>query len=392
MFDHSIAVLSNISRSLKKYLNITSIVTQMLFMSYYAYLIVVNVDKLLFLIGYALIELIALIILIVDIVTTFKELDHKAKRMKAKTKRRIRYVSWFIKMAVIVFNIVVIVQGKATEAGMIFLIFSATFLLIQILLTVTSTLFTYYLDLLLYSLKMDYEVLVDVDNPEQRPVGKVLESATKDLDYREDVNDSSIKYEVRNAIKKELDTEFPMKINNKTVTKKQAERLVLHYYRKANKYYNAPHKLKKLLDSLDTKHITYLTYDDKLFVHLFFASNHLSKNFVGISKNALKLVIATLLFVDEGNDRSIVDLSFKAIIKELFDVNTWAEPLTNKAGGAEYRKVLSIIKDAKAEYKRDQQQTIASELGNITMKEVEKKMDLPPFLSKILHHILDKKR
>ena len=83
MFDHSIAVLANISRNIKKYLNITSIVTQLLFMSYYAYLIVINVSNTQFLIAYSLIEGFALLILLVDIITTLNELDRKAKKIKA---------------------------------------------------------------------------------------------------------------------------------------------------------------------------------------------------------------------------------------------------------------------------------------------------------------------
>ena len=247
MFDHSIAVLANISRNIKKYLNITNIVTQLLFMSYYAYLIVINVSNTQFLIAYSLIEGFALLILLVDIITTLNELDRKAKKIKARTKRIINYFSWAVKLLVIIYNIILIVRGETSEAGKIFLIFSAFFLVIQILLTIISSLTSYYLDLILYGLKMDYEMIVDTETAKRRPVGKLLNNATKDLDYKDHINEYSIQYEVRGAIKKELMKELPLKINNKVVKKKKAERIILHYYRKANKYYLSHEKLKGLL-------------------------------------------------------------------------------------------------------------------------------------------------
>ena len=93
MFDHSVAVIANISRSLKRYLDISGIITQLFFMGYYAYLIVINVEKLQFLVSYSLIELFAFGILLVDIIATLRDLDHHGRRMKAKTKRIINYFS-----------------------------------------------------------------------------------------------------------------------------------------------------------------------------------------------------------------------------------------------------------------------------------------------------------
>ena len=391
MFDHSIAVLANISRNIKKYLNITNIVTQLLFMSYYAYLIVINVSNTQFLIAYSLIEGFALLILLVDIITTLNELDRKAKKIKARTKRIINYFSWAVKLLVIIYNIILIVRGETSEAGKIFLIFSAFFLVIQILLTIISSLTSYYLDLILYGLKMDYEMIVDTETAKRRPVGKLLNNATKDLDYKDHINEYSIQYEVRGAIKKELMKELPLKINNKVVKKKKAERIILHYYRKANKYYLSHEKLKGLLDKLKDEHITYLTSDDHLYVLLFFANNHLKNNYVGLSEYALKLIIATLIFVIDGNDRSVVDLTFKAISKELLNVSTWNKVIKAPKDDSEYEHVLEIVKNTKELNKKNREATIMSELEDITIEQVTNKIDPPKPIKKIVEHMIRKK-
>lgn len=388
MFDHSIAVLDSISRSLKKYLNIISILTQILFISYYAYLIVVNVDNLPFLIAYSLIEFFALGILVINISTTFSDLDHKARRMKMKTKRIIRYFSWLVKLTVIVFNIVAVVRGEVTDVGMIFLIFSSIFLLIQIILTLAYSLSAYYIDLLVYGLKLDYENLADQELASKRPLGKFLNNMTKDMDYKDKLNEYSIQHEVRGAIKKAIEEEYPLKINNKIVKKKKVERIIIHYYKKATKYFLNPSKLEKLLTRLNENHITYLTSDDHLFVLLFFSYNHVKQNYKGLSEYALKLIIATLLFIDDGNDRSIVDLTFKAITKELFDVNVWSETLNEGEMIHEYRRVLEIVRNTKEEYKKNREETILYELGDIATTQIEKSIDTNTIKGKIIKKVV----
>ena len=392
MFDHSVAVIASISRNLKKYLNISSIITQLLFIGYYSYLIVVNLDNLKFLIAYALICFFAFGLLVVDIITTFKELDRKARRVKARTKRIINYFSWAVKLTVIIFNAILIVNNEATEAARILLIFSGVFLLLQILLTLTTTLFSYYLDLLLYGLKMDYETLIDGEASNSKPVGKLLNNVTKDMDYKDDINELSIKHEVRGTIKHEIEKEFPLKINNKVIKRKKAERIIIHYYNKANKYYVSTAKLSKLLDQLKAHHITYLTSDDKLYTFLFFAHNHISKNYYGLSEYALKLVIATLLFIEDGNDRAVIDVAFNAIRKELFDVPAWSRVIKEGKNINEYYRVLDIVKEQKIMYKKNREETILSEFKDITIQEVAKNIDLPKPVNKLLHLVLDRKK
>ena len=392
MFDHSVAVIASISRSLKKYINITSILTQILFMSYYAYLIVINVTNIHFLVAYSLIEGLALVILIFNIVATFADLDYAARRINMKYKRLVRYFSWAIKLAVIIFNISMVVRGLTSEAGKIFLIFSAIFLLLQILLTIVSTLFTYYLDLLLFGLKMDYETLIDGEASNSKPVGKMLNNVTKDMDYKDNINEISIKHEMRGTLKREIEKEFPLKVNNRVIKRKKAERIILHYYKKANKYYLHPNKLNEVLEELKANHITYLTSDDKLFTFLFFSYNHITKHFQGLSEYALKLIIGTLLFINDGNDRTFVDVAFNAIRKELFDIPTWSKVIDKSSNPLEYHKVINIINEQKMIYKMNREETILSEFKDLTIQEVEKQMDLPKPVSKIIHHFMDRNK
>ncbi|MCR4879870.1 MAG: hypothetical protein K5906_02820 [Bacilli bacterium] len=392
MFDHFIAVLDYIRLSLKKYLNITSIVTQLLFMSYYAYLIVINVNDIKYLLAYSFIEGFAFIILIVDIFTSFSELTRHGKRIKAKWKRIINYGSWVAKAIVIGFNISLIVKGEATEAGKIFLIFSAVVLILQIMVTIISSLFTYYIDLMMYGLKMDYESLVDKEEAKVRPVGKLLNKMTKDIDYRDNIDKYSVHHEMRGTIKKELEKEYPLKINNKIVKRKKVEKVILHYYKKANKYYISSIKLKSLIEELKEHHITYLTSDDKLYVFLFFAYNHLKCNFKGLSEYATKLIIACLLFIIDGNDRSMVDVIYRSITKELFDIANWSKIIKKPDDESEVNKVITIVKASKEEYKKNREETIASEFKDLAIQEIEAKVNLPKPISKVIHHFLKRKK
>lgn len=392
MFDHSVAVIAHISRSLKKYLNITSIITQLLFVGFYSYLIVVNVENIEFLVAYSMICAFAFGVLLVDIFGAFSDLDRSQKRKKARTKRIINYFSWAVKLAVIIFNVIIIVNNGGSEAARILVIFSAVILLVQMIITLTTTLLSRYLDTLLYGLKMDYEVLIDEESSDKKPVGKLLNNVTKDLDYRDNIKEIVVKNAVRGTIKKEIEKEFPLKINNKVIKRRKAERIILHYYNKANKFYLSPTKLAKLIEELNANHITYLTSDDKLFVFLFFASNHVTKNYRGLSEYALKLIIGTLLFLNDGNDRAIVDVAFDAIRKELFDIPTWSTVIEVGDNRHECHRVIEIVKNEKENYKKNREDTILSEFKDITIQEVEKNLDVPKPVSKVIHYIIDRKK
>lgn len=375
MFDNSISIISGISRALKKYVYILSIVTQVMFLAYYTYLLVVNRENIYLLVLYSAITFLAFILLIINIVAV-DITDFKNKLIKTKTKRIINIISWVFKAAVIGFNIYVIVTNPTTEANKMFLIFSSIFLIVQIMSSVISWLFSYYTDLFLFALKMDYESLLkDDEKAEDHPIGQYLNKTIGPVDRTEKVNEQVVKHELYGSIKDELLKEDPIKIKGKVVKRRKVEKVILHYYAKANQYYVSEKKIHHLVGEIDTKLSAYVNSSDKAFVLQFFVHNHMEHIYKGLSEYATKLIIANFLFLLDDNDKAIIDVTYNSILKELIDIKNWSAPDNSEKEKASYNRVdkeidrtLSIVKASRVEYELYKDETILSEIESIALR------------------------
>ena len=378
MFDNSVSVISSISRSLKKYLFILGIATQILFISYYIYLVVTKGGSLPLLILFSFVLFFAVVALLIDIFTV-DITSFKSKIVKKNFKRVINYFSWICKVGVIAYNIYYNTTHAATEASMMFLIFSSIFLIVQIIASLFNWLFSYYSELFMYALKMDYINIIDEkEDPNQRPIGQALNKYTNQKDHRDKINELAIKHELYGSIKDELQKEQPIKFNGRIVKRKQAERIILRYYRKASRYYSSPKKIKNLLDVINNKFLNSIYNNNTVFLLEFFLHNAYDHIYVGLSEHAVKLIIACFLFLLDDNNPKIIDVVYKALLKEIIDIDTWskknprAEELSkSNSVGAKYDRAIAVAKETKEQYELYKEETIGSEFESLIFKVVK---------------------
>lgn len=375
MFNNSLSVLSSIARSLKRYLFWLGIVTQTLFIAYYTYLIVTNYQVIHLVVPYASVLLFAIILLFIDIFTRDIS-DSKSKILKVRTKRLLTGLSWFFKAAVISYNIYITITHDVTEASKMFLIFSSIFLIVQILSSLFGWLLSYYSELFLYALKMDYENIIDEkDDPNQRPIGQALNKFTNEQDHKDKVNELAVKYELYGSIKDEIKREGTIRFNGKVVKKKKAEKIVLRYYKKASKYYSSPKKIYRLLGDINIKLMQTINGNDKAFLLEFFLRNSYEQNYVGLSEHAIKLIIGCFLFLLDDNNKDIIDVVYKALTKEIIDIKEWSvvkKPLTPNSGlSLKVERAMNIAKDTKTQYELYKDETIGSEFESLIFKVVK---------------------
>lgn len=370
MLDNSISVIASASKSLKKCLFILSIFTQTLFIAYYVYLTVTSFETIHLAILYISVLVLAVAVLVIDIVT-IDITSFKTKHIKVMTKRIINGVSWLFKLIIIGYNIYLVTINPITEAGLLFLIFTSLFLVIQVITSLFGWLISYYSELLIYAVKMDYEDIIDEGtDPDQRPIGHALNKFTSRVNHKDKVNELSVKHELFSSIKDELEKDNPIKIKGKIVRRKKVERIVLHYYDKACKYYLSQKKINNLIDKIHINFEYFIHNNDKAFLLDFFLENYHEKIYVGLSEHAIKLIISCFLFLLDDYNKNIIDVVYKSLLKEIIDIKTWSikKDETLSSGNLDIERALNIAKETKTQYELYKEETVGSEFESLVFK------------------------
>ena len=370
MLDNSVSVIAAVSKSFKKYLFALSMFTQALFIAYYVYLSVTNFEATHLFILYISILVLAVAVMFIDIFT-LDITSFKTRYIKGMTKRFINGASWIFKLGVIGYNIYLITQNPVTETGLLFLIFTSLFLVIQVIASLFSWLISYYSELFMYALKMDYENIIDEDaDPNQRPIGQALNKVTSRVNHKDKINELSVKHELFSSIKDELEKDNQIKIRGKVVRRKTIEKIILHYYDKACSYYISQKKINSLIDNVHINLESFIYEDDKAFLLDFFLENYHEKVYIGLSEHATKLIIACFLFLLDDYNKNIVDVVYKSLLKEIIDIKTWSvrKEENLSSGNLNIDRALAIAKDTKTQYELYKEETVGSEFESIIFK------------------------
>ena len=370
MLDNSISVIASVSKSLKKYLFILSVVTQVIFIAYYVYLTVTNFETLHLAILYIFILSLAVTVLLIDIFT-IDITSFKTKHIKVMTKRVINGASWIFKLGIIGYNIYLVTVNPVTEIGLLFMIFTSLFLVIQVIASLFGWLIAYYSELFIYAVKMDYENIIDENtDPNQRPIGQALNKFTSQIDHKDKVNELSVKHELFSSIKDELEKDNPIKIRGRVVKRKKAERIILHYYDKACKYYLSQKRINSLIDKIHINFEYFVHHNDKAFLLDFFLENYHEKIYVGLSEHAIKLIISCFLFLLDDYNKNIIDVVYKSLLKEIIDIKTWSikKEESLSSGNLDIERVLNVAKETKTQYELYKEETVGSEFESLVFK------------------------
>lgn len=186
---HSFAAITLIKKQIKSILKCINIIVQCIFFCFYGMMIYINRESLPLLIAYSIMLGVSLIVFIIGFIFETKEDDDKKiKRLKKKTRKRIKQICRFIKYACQFFAIgftvaMMIITSNFNVITVAGTIASSTFLVIQIIFNVIGILFDRYIEMLRLGLKLDVDnsdIMKVVD-----PLGEKSKKVQKEVDEME---------------------------------------------------------------------------------------------------------------------------------------------------------------------------------------------------------------
>lgn len=381
MLDNSVSVISSAARKVRKYHYIFELVAQIVFISYYVYLLVTHYKDIVFFVAYTTLLVLGFLILFIKIFD-LDPYDKKGHDIKKKWKKAMRFVSWAGRVTVIGYNVYSAMQNGITEIARLFLIFSAVILILEIILFIVSSISSRYYDLLLYALKMDYEFFNrDEKELAKKPIARILNDVNDGKDFEVEVSELYIEHEIFDTIKRYLEDD-DLALNFR---RRELEKLLLSYYNKTQSYYYDVEYLVQLLKDINNmeKNPDIAQY---LYVLKFLLINHIDHVYRGLSKQSTRLVLCGLSLYRDKKEPYIIELIFLTIIKQLIIDLDWNEYVPERQAEFSGKRkpfdlttpekmideVNRIIKASKEEYEIYEQGTVTGELKNMATKHVTK--------------------
>ena len=388
MFDNSVSVLSRAVARIKRIVTIAELVIQLMFIGYYAYLLVVNHDDIVFLIAYSILIFIAAVIFFV-MIFTLDPYQKRAIAFKKKTRKYARIISWTGKLMVISYNIYRLVAFGMTETGQLLLIFSIIIFLGEVALFVVSSISVHFIQLFIYSLQMDYQNIIgEKEEISEKPIGRILLAANNNNNYEEDVNKLFVEHEIYEEVKKYATNEL-----HANIKRRKLEKQLLRYYDYTLDYYQNNNDLTQLFDDIEI-----LGLDKKEYAHLyvlqFFLINYIEQVYVGLNLQYMRFVLCGLSHFRDYKSAPVVDMIYHIVIKHLYKNNKWDKPINeenekksiipfikkeNKESNVTlskkmYQEVSNIISNSIEEYEEELNKTIGGEIGSIVTDTIKKKV------------------
>ena len=336
MFNNSISVLSRAAARFKKIVLIAELLIQLMFVGYYTYLLVVHRDDLILLIGYSVLTVLGLSIFIV-MLFTLDPYQKKVLEFKKYIRRVLRVVSWTGKIIVIGYNVYCLIRFGMTETGHLLLILSIIIFFTEVVLFVASTILSYYYQLFIYALKMDYQrFLGDNQDISEKPIGRVLLNMNDSTDHEDEVNMLFIEQEIYEEVKKYSEKE------DVVINRRKIEKQILRYYLDTHYYYLDNNKLVELSETINN-----IDIDKKELPHLyvlkFFLINAVEKVYYGLADQYYRFVLTALTIYLENKSSEIVEIVYQIVIKSLVGNTDWSKPLAPIA--APKKSIFSLFKN-----------------------------------------------
>ena len=406
MFNNSISVLSRAAARFKKIVLFAELIIQLMFVGYYTYLLVVHIDDLVLLIGYSILTVLGIAIFFV-MLFTLDPYQKKVLEFKKYIRRALRVVSWTGKIIVIGYNIYCLIRFGMSETGHLLLVFSIIIFFTEVILFVTSTILSYYYQLFIYALKMDYQNFLGEKDISEKPIGRVLLNMNDSTDYEDEVNMLFIEQEIYEEVKKYSEKEEYLSFN-----RRKMEKQILRYYNDTLYYYLDNNRLVELSEAINS-----LDIDKKekshLFVLKFFLVNGVEKAYYGLSDQYFRFVLSGLSIYLEHKSLEAVEIVYQIVIKSLVGNTTWNKPLgpiqSNKKSifsffrnknnydspsslsSLMFNDVNEIITKSVEEKEKELKKTVGGEIEGIVSTTIKKKVS-GSIKSKIKGFFIKKKK
>ena len=389
MFNNSISVLSRAAARFKKIVLVAELLIQLMFVGYYTYLLVVHREDLVLLVGYSILTMLGISIFFV-MLFTLDPYQKKVLEFKKYIRRVLRVVSWTGKVIVIGYNIYYLIRFGMTETGQLLLVFSAIIFVTEIVLFVISTILSYYCQLFIYALKMDYQHFIgDKEDISEKPIGRVLLNVNSDIDHEDEVNNLFIEQEIYEAVKK-----YSEKEDSPVINRRKVEKQILSYYKDTQFYYLDNDKIVELCNAISNIEID-KKEQPNLYVLKFFLINGVEKVYYGLTDQYFRFVLTGLVIYLNKQSLPVVDIVYQIIIKHLVGNSNWNKPLNPTStpkksifsffkgketssqatvSSAMFNDVNEIIKKSVEEKELDLKRTVGGELEGIVSTTIKKKV------------------
>ena len=390
MFDNSISVLSRVSARIKRIVILTELVIQLMFIGYYTYLLVTNLDNVVFIIAYSILIFLATSVFFV-MVFTLDPYHKKAIAFKKRIRKYARMISWLGKITVIGYNIYRLVAFGLTETGQLLLIFSVIIFFAEIALFIVSMIVTYYSQLFIYALQMDYQHLIgDNEDISDKPIGRILLTANNNADHEEEVNQLFIEHEIYDVIK-----QYAAKERHTVIRRRKLEKKLLRYYNYTLDYYRDNNALNDLFDAIEVLGLDKNEYPH-VYVLKFFLINYIEQVYVGLNVQYIRFVLCALDYYRDTKYLPATDMVYRTIIKHLTKNSVWNKLISeigqekksffsmfkgNSNTEADktiskkmYNDVYNIITKSIEEYEEELKKTIGGEIESIVSSTIKKKV------------------
>ena len=388
MFNNSISVLSRATARFKKAVLIVELFIQLMFVGYYTYLLVVHHDDLILLIGYSILTALGVAIFFV-MLFTLEPYRKKVLEFKKYIRRVLRVVSWTGKVIVIGYNIYYLIKFGMTETGQLLLVFSVIIFFTEVILFVVSTILSYYYQLLLYALKMDYQRFIGEEDISEKPIGRVLLGMNSETDYEDEVTSLFIEQEIHEEVKKYSEREDTPEFN-----RRKLEKQIFSYYKDTQFYYLNSDRLVEICDSINN-----IDMDGEEFAHLrvlkFFLINGIEKVFYGLTDQYFRFALSGIVIYLNNKSLPVVEIIYQIIIKHLVGNTEWNKLLApistpkrsffSRFKGKETNSPTSIsesmfpeisetIKKSVEEKEKELKKTVGGEIEGIVSTTIKKKV------------------
>ena len=355
MFNNSISVLSRAAARFKRIVLIAEVFIQLLFVGYYAYLLVVHRDDLILLIGYSVLTALGASIFFV-MLFTLDPYRKKVLEFKRYIRRVLRVISWTGKVIVIGYNIYTLIRFGMTETGQLLLVFSIIIFFTEVVLFVVSNIINHYYQLFVFALQMDYQHMIgDNTDMSEKPIGRILLNVNESYDLEEEVTSLFIEQEIYEAVKKYSEQDASIEIN-----RRKLEKQLFNYYSDSLYYYKNNNKLIELaneVNQIETKEDNY----QHLYVLKFFLANQVEKTYVGLTNQYFRFVLAGLSHYLDHQQMSAIDVIYRIIIKHLVNNKDWNKQL-NVASTSEKKSFFSFFKKGSKE--KETPETVSGSMFN----------------------------
>lgn len=229
-FDYTIATIIRIKKDITRLLDIIVIAVQVLFLGFYTYQIIVNIDlnditkHLQYLIIYSSLALISLAYLIFYIVT-MKDMDDKLKKAKSKVIKRVyRITKYFFKILAVSVAIFQIVTTSVTKVMILLTALSLFILFFNIISEIIITYIDAVIDRILLAFYMDRDnntinklitndlnrnnLVIANEEKLREDIQRDRDKYIKHVEPKPDVKESWIVRGVKKIIKKTVDSKI----------------------------------------------------------------------------------------------------------------------------------------------------------------------------------------